>query len=106
MDVQYPTADITSDDKLWALLGYIFTPIIPIIVLLIEDKKNRPFLRYHSIQALAWGVIWVILSFLLVGLCLSPLYLVASIYFAIKAYGGEYLVIPLLTDFLKGQKWI
>lgn len=28
------TPDVTSDDKLWAALCYIITPIIPIIMLL------------------------------------------------------------------------
>ena len=49
---------ITSDDKTWALLSYLFTPIIPIILLLIEDKKNRPFLKAHYPQALVWGLFW------------------------------------------------
>ncbi len=35
----------TSDDRLWALLAYLFTPIVPVIILLLEDKKDRPFLR-------------------------------------------------------------
>ena len=33
--------EITSDDKLWALLAYIFSPLVPIIILLMEDKKSR-----------------------------------------------------------------
>jgi hypothetical protein len=33
--------DVTSDDKLWAMLGYVF-PVIAIVVLFMEDKKNRP----------------------------------------------------------------
>jgi hypothetical protein len=32
-----PTGDITSDDKLWALLAYVLSPLIPIIILLMED---------------------------------------------------------------------
>lgn len=46
-----PTQEITSDDKLWALLSYILTPLVPIIVLLLEDKKNRPFIKVHAMQA-------------------------------------------------------
>ena len=44
--------EITDDDKLWALLSWLFWPIA-IIVLLLEDKKQRPFIKYHAIQALA-----------------------------------------------------
>ena len=50
-------SEITQDDKLWALLSYLFCPLIGIVVLLIEDKKNRPFLKYNawvSIVPTAW----------------------------------------------------
>ena len=33
--------DVTSDDKLWGALSYVFAPIVGIIVLLMEDKKAR-----------------------------------------------------------------
>ena len=35
----------TDDDKLWALLAYVFSPLVPIIIFLMEDKKERPFLK-------------------------------------------------------------
>ncbi len=57
-------SDVTSDDKLWTLLAYILTPIIPIIILLMEDKKNRPFIKAHNAQALVVGVVNIILSVL------------------------------------------
>jgi hypothetical protein len=37
---QAPMSDISQDDKLWAMLGYII-PLIAIVVLFMEDKKNR-----------------------------------------------------------------
>jgi len=104
-----PTPEITSDDKLWALLSYILTPLVPIIVLLLEDKKNRPFIKVHAMQALVLGVVlWVIniiLSFVVVGLCTSVLTLVLLIYYGIKAYQGEYIEIPVVTNFVKNQGW-
>ena len=75
-------SQITSDDKLWAALAYVFTPLVPIIVLLLEDKKGRPFIRAHNMQALLWGVIFYIVvaitSVFLIGLCLWPLGLICS----------------------------
>jgi uncharacterized membrane protein len=104
------STDATSDDKLWTLLAYIFTPLIPIIILFMEDKKNRPFIKAHNAQALAWGVIvYVVGSILIpvfgVGLCVMPLCLLVSIYWGIQAYQGKYVNIPVLTDFVKNQGW-
>jgi len=52
-----PTLDVTSDDKLWAALSYVFSPVIPIIMLLIEDKKSRSFIKFHAVQSLVIGVV-------------------------------------------------
>jgi uncharacterized membrane protein len=106
---QFVDPSITSEDKLWALLSYLFTPIVPIILLLMDDKKDRPFLKAHYPQALAYGVILYILSFALsfviVGICIGLAGLVMSIIWGIKAYNGEYVEIPVLTDFVKKQGW-
>jgi uncharacterized membrane protein len=104
-----PTSDITSDDKLWALLSYLLTPIVPIIVLLMEDKKSRPFLKAHYMQALVLGVVlWVInfaLSFIIIGCVTSVLTLILLIVYGVKAYKGEYITIPVVTNFVKNQGW-
>jgi len=101
--------NITSDDKTWALLSYIFTPLVPIILLLIEDKKDRPFLKAHYPQALAWGIVYgvvsIALSVVLVGACTGLFGLIMSIIWGIKAYNGEYVNIPVITDFVKKQGW-
>lgn len=100
---------VTSDDKLWAALAYVFTPLVPIILLLMEDKKNRPFIRAHNGQALAWGVVFYvlvsILSAFLIGLCLWPIGFLLQLYWAYKAYQGEYVSIPVITNFVKNQGW-
>jgi uncharacterized membrane protein len=101
--------EITSDDKLWAALAYVFTPLVPIIILLMEDKKNRPFIKAHNAQALAWGVVFYIVvavtSPFVLGFCLWPLGLLLELYWAYKAYQGEFINIPVVTDFVKGQGW-
>jgi uncharacterized membrane protein len=109
MTQQPMSAEITSDDKLWVLLAYIFTPIVPVIILLMEDKKNRPFIKAHNAQALAWGivlyVISIILSFVVIGACVGGLGLILNIYWGIRAYQGNYIKIPVITDFVKKQNW-
>lgn len=103
----------TSDDRLWALLAYIFSPLIPIIILLLEDKKNRPYLKQHIMQALAVGVaftvILIVLSLIPLIQCISLLVALAMlalvIYWGIQAYNGKQVTIPVITDFVKNQGW-
>jgi uncharacterized membrane protein len=101
--------DVTSDDKLWALLAYIFSPLVPIIILLMEDKKNRPFIRAHNIQALVVGTISLVfaifLSWTVILACVPFLLFIAQIYWGIQAYQGKYVEIPLVTNFVKNQGW-
>lgn len=99
------SSEVTSDDKLWGLLSYII-PIFAIIVLVSEEKKNRPFLKYHAIQALAITVVLtVVIGTITIG-CGSVLGVIYSIYLGIKAYQGEYVTIPVITNFCKKQGWI
>jgi uncharacterized protein len=111
MSEQPMNPEVTSDDKLWAMLAYVFTPLIPIIILLMEDKKNRPFLRAHNAQALAWGLINLVGGTILSGVlffCIGAPSLIIwliGVYWGYKAYQGEYVTIPIVTDFIKNQGW-
>jgi uncharacterized membrane protein len=104
-----PMMEATSDDKLWALLAYVLTPIVPIIILLMEDKKNRPFIRAHNAQALVVGVInfllGILLSWTLVLACIPLLVWLVCIYWGIQAYGGKLVEIPVITNLVKQQGW-
>lgn len=104
-----PGMEATSDDKLWAALAYVFTPIVPIILLLMEEKKTRPYIRAHNAQALAWGIAFYIVvaitSAFLIGLCIWPLGLILQIYWAYRAYQGNMINIPVITNFVKKQGW-
>jgi uncharacterized membrane protein len=98
------SSEITSDDKLWAGLSYVFSPLIPVIIMLMDDKKDRPFLKQHYYQALVAGIAYIILTTVTVG-CLSILWFV-MLYWGYKAYTGEEVVIPLISDFVKNQGWV
>jgi len=78
--------EATSDDRLWAALAYLFTPLIPIVILLLEDKKNRPFIKAHNMQALIWGVafylIVVVTSFAVIGFCVWAIGLLLEVWWA------------------------
>jgi len=106
---QPASGDVTSDDKLWAALASVFTPIVPIIILVMADKKDRPFIKAHNMQALIWGVVLYVIvaitSAFIIGLCIWPLGLLLQLWWAYQAYQGQLITIPLLTDFIKNQGW-
>jgi uncharacterized protein len=94
-------SEVTSDDKLWALLAYVLSPLVPIIILVMEDKKNRPFLKAHNAQALILGIIMVITS----TFCIGILVWFYMIYLGIQAYNGKLVEVPVITNLCKGQGW-
>lgn len=101
--------EITRDDKLWAALSYPI-PIVALLVLLMEEKKGVPFLKFHAVQAIALNlVLWVLILVLSVtivlAICAPALWLV-TLWPAYDAYQGRYTEIPVLTKFLKGQGWV
>ncbi|MDX1662843.1 MAG: hypothetical protein R3272_03555 [Candidatus Promineifilaceae bacterium] len=96
-----PEEEITNDDKLWALLSYIFTPLVPVIALLLEDKKARPFIRYNAWVSLILGILFVITSYFCVGI----IFWIYAVYLGIKAYNGEWVEVPVVSDFVRNQGW-
>jgi uncharacterized protein len=93
--------DVTSDDKLWAALAYVFSPLVPIILMLMEDKKNRPFIRSHNVQALILGII----TYISIGFCVGFLVLLYQFYCAYQAYQGKTVEIPVISNLVRGQGW-
>ena len=113
-----PADDVTDNDKLMAALSYPI-PIVAIIILLVEDMKDRPFQKYHAIQAIAANVVlWVaivllgcvlgVVTIFIGGICGSAAILLwfVTLYWAYQAYQGLYFEIPYLTKFMKDQNWL
>ncbi len=100
--------DITSDDRLWAALSWIpvtpLWPIFAIIALLLDEKKDRVFIRYNAVLSIATGVILIPLSIITCG-CAALVYLV-FFYWAYLAYQGQTVEIPFVTDFARKQGWV
>jgi uncharacterized membrane protein len=96
--------DLTQDDKLWSLLSWIFWPVA-LIMLLMEDKKARPFIKYNAVLSLAFSVVMYITGTITVG-CLLVVGMIYAIYLAIQAYQGKWVVVPFLTDFIKNKHWV
>lgn len=120
--------DATNDDRIMAALSWISQLIfplgfiLPVIVLISETSKKRPFQRYHAVQSLAVGlIIWTLgfiymMSWITVGwiaiLCLClllPLGIalwLLPLYYAMLAYNGKRFRIRGLTQFLEDQRWL
>ena len=94
--------DVTSDDKLWAALGYVI-PLIAIVVLFMEDKKNRPYIKFNAVQSLVATVVLTILTTITFG-CGGVLFLV-MLWWAYQAYQGQDVKIPMISDFIRNQGW-
>lgn len=121
MTQQSNSTQITSDDKLWAALGYPI-PIIALIMLLV-DKKNRPFIKFHAVQALVLllaiivleivvAILQAILGALHIGFlglvfsCVTPVLWLLLLWPAVLAYQGKYFEIPVITKFIRDQHWV
>ena len=119
--------NVTDSDRLMAALAYATQVVIPIVIpgimLLSEENKNRPYLKYHAVQSLGFLVAAVIYEVLativftgftvITAGCLAcvlwVLFLLPAIpaaYYAYQAYQGVYFEIPLLTEFLVKNKWL
>lgn len=127
-------ASADADDRLIALLCYVTQMVIPLVlpvlVLISESSKKRPFQRFHAVQSLALVTVCVLLGLLavvgaavvgiipLIGwlvsvivlLCLMPLGVLmayfALAYYGYQAYQGKRFAIPGLTRFLRDQGWL
>ena len=97
--------EVTSDDKLWAALAYVFSPLVPIILMLMQDKKERPFIKAHLAQSLVLGIIVAILAVALTALCIGPFLWIIVLFPAYKAYQGNLIEIAVITNFVKQQGW-
>ena len=82
MSAQFnPSPEISDDDRLWAMLSYILSPIVPIILLLIPEKRERPFLKAHVAQSLVFGVAVYLISALIGGIILGTIIRIAGFVF-------------------------
>jgi uncharacterized membrane protein len=102
---------ISSNDKLWAAIGYPI-PLFSVLALVMEDKKYDPFIRYHAVQSIVfnifmWAVI-VLLGIITLGIgsmCAPVLWLV-TLWPAYDAYRGNLTELPVISAFINGRGWV
>lgn len=104
--------------RLTAALGYVFTPVVPLLTLYGDSQGDR-FLRRHAIQGLLWSVPFALLLFgmlllmvLLVRdnflyICLLPLVILAPFlpgaFWAWRVYTGRDVSIPIIGPFAESR---
>lgn len=110
LQVQVPSPEVTGDDRLWVVLSFLLTPILPLITLFMDNKKDRPFIKYHTIPTLIFGVVEgiliTVLQFVPVVNCIIPFIWIINVVYALKANKGVNVDIPVITQFAKDQKWM
>lgn len=107
MNQQFSPSDVTSDDRLWAALDYVFAPLLPIVVMFMPDKKDRPFIKAHNAQALVLGIIMIVIVPILATVTcgIGSILWFLMLYFAYKAYQGQTIEIPVISNFVRQQGW-
>lgn len=98
------------DENIAGLLCYLAWFITGVIFLVIE-KENR-FVRLHALQSIILSVILFILNIVLtaipligwiIGLLLTPLYVVLWIFLMWKAYQGKWFKLPVVGNMAENQ---
>lgn len=126
--VSSAAVESTSDDRLmsmlaWLTMAILQLPIVSIIQLVSTGTKDRAFQRHHAIMSLMFyvvgiayeivaAILFVILSTLTLGCgaaCLWIIFLVPqafALYFALQAYNGKLIELPVLSNFARQQGWL
>jgi uncharacterized membrane protein len=90
-----------------------YLTIIPaIIFLLLEPYNRRPFVRFHSFQSIAFGVVALVVHLILgvipiigwiAGIFVSIAFLIIWLVTLFKASQGVWFKLPLIGDFAEQQ---
>ena len=95
---------ISENDRVWAAIAYAFAPLSPILILILDDKSDIPFVKEHLMQALTVGVLFMLITLITLGF--GAISWVIPLYLAFKAYNGESFQIPILYEFIENQGWV
>jgi uncharacterized membrane protein len=105
-------SDDPVESRALVALGY---PLWPLALLALFDSKKSNYIKRQAIQALGfnvgfaafWGLLeltsaipWLGFSSQFVALFMLPAFLVASVYFGIKAWHGDPVRVPVISDWL------
>ena len=101
-------SEITPNDRTWAALSWLPTtplwPILAIAALLMEDTKDRLFIRHNAALSIATGLLLIPLAIVTCGA--AALIYFVFFYWAYLAYQGETVEVPVVSEWVKKQGWI
>jgi uncharacterized membrane protein len=95
---------ISEDDRVWAAIAYAFSPLSPILIILLDDKAEIPYVKVHLMQALTVGVLYLLITLITFGF--GAILWIALLYMAFMAYNGETFQIPFIYEFIQKQGWV
>lgn len=125
-----PGGEIESsgDDRLmsalaWLTMVILQLPIVSVIQLLSPTTKDRPFQRHHAVTSLLFyaaavvyeivaGIVYTILGAITLGCGYACLWVIfflphaLSLYYALQAYNGKTVELPILSNFGRQQTWL
>jgi uncharacterized membrane protein len=118
----------SSDDRLmsalaWLTLVILQLPIVSVIQLLSATTRERSFQRHHAITSLLFfaaaivyevvaGIVYTILGALTLGCGYACLWVIfflphaLGLYYALQAYNGKTIELPVLSNFGRQQGWM
>jgi uncharacterized membrane protein len=95
---------ISETDRVWAAAAYAFSPLSPILILLLDDKSEIPFVKEHLMQALTVGIFFMLLTIITLGF--GAILWIIPLFLAFKAYNGESFHIPIIYELVENQGWV
>lgn len=121
-------AESDGDDRLmsalaWLTMVILQLPIVSVIQLLSSTTKDRPFQRHHAITSLLFyaaafvyefvaAIVYTILGALTLGCGYACLWVIfflphaLGLYYALQAYNGKTIELPVLSNFGRQQGWL
>jgi uncharacterized membrane protein len=111
MSNEHIEIETNKTDRLLAAMCY---PILPIVILIFieNDKRNQHFLRYHALHAVLFNILLLALYYVIgavtfgYGSIFVPLLWIVNFWPAIDAYNGEYVDMPVISNFVKNRGWV
>lgn len=116
----------TENDKMLSGLSYVsqlvLPAVMPIVLLISDEGKRSPFVRHHTVHSLALLVASIAyelvaaIASLIIGAIAPCLWVllwilfflpaVPFLYYGVKAFQGQYVDVPYVTDFLRRNNWL